>query len=70
MHDTINRTRTVNVDELSDEQLEVIQQQLSSKITGIIDKACEDANKFLNVYGLQAKMQIVIQPIETNTGDK
>lgn len=61
MSDIINRIRFVDVEKLTDEQLEVVREQLGSKVREIEDEACEKANKFLSVYGLEVKMKIVIQ---------
>lgn len=67
MSDIMNRTRFVDVESLPEDQLEQIQQQLGNKIREIVDQACEQANKFLNVYGMEAKMDIVIQELPKPT---
>ena len=55
------RKRKVNVEKLDDKTVDSLQVELSKKVTEICDKACEDANKLLNIYGLQAKMQIALE---------
>jgi hypothetical protein len=58
------RKRKVDVEKMDDKALEKTQDELSKKIIEIADKACEDANKLLNIYGLQAKMQIALEEKE------
>lgn len=55
------RKRKVNVEKLDDKTVNNLEIELSKKVTEICDKACEDANKLLNIYGLQAKMQIALE---------
>jgi len=57
----IDRKRKVDVEKLDDEQIEVVQDQVSAKIREITDKAVKDANKILAIYGLSCKMQIKIE---------
>lgn len=64
--DTINRKRSVNVNTLSAEQVEQLTEQISKKILVLVDETVAQANKMLNVYGLEAKMQIAIQRKETS----
>ena len=61
MSDTIDRKRQVDVDKLNEEQLQQLIDKLGSKVRGMVDETCERANKLLNVYGLQVKMEVVIQ---------
>jgi hypothetical protein len=58
------RKRQVDVEKMDDQTLEKTQAELSKKVMEIVDKACEDANKLLNIYGLQAKMQIALEEKE------
>lgn len=58
------RKRKVDVEKMDDKTLEKAEEELSKKIGQIVDKACADANKLLNIYGLQAKMQISLQEKE------
>ena len=53
-----NRKRQVNVENLSDEQLARLEEAISTKIRKIIDKACDDTNAILQIYGLKALMCI------------
>lgn len=59
--DRINKARKVDVEKLSAEQLEALTTQMSQTINQIVDDACNRANSLLSVYGLETKMQIVIQ---------
>lgn len=54
------RERKVDISKMSQEQVESISQQVGDKVRQICDEACEKANKILNIYGMNAKMQIVI----------
>ena len=60
MNDTIDRKRSVDVSNLSPEQVDALSDQIGNKIRELVDTTCEKANKILKVYGLEAKMQIVI----------
>jgi len=64
MSDTIDRKRQVNVDQLNEEQIQVLIDQLGIKVRTMVDETCERANKILNVYGMQLKLEVVIQPKE------
>lgn len=61
MSDTIDRKREVDVEKLNEEQVQLLMDQIGEKIRGMVDETCEKANKVLGVYGLQAKMQVLIQ---------
>jgi hypothetical protein len=56
-----DRIRKVNINKMSDEELEALEERIGKKITNITDDAVEQANKILKIYGLRAKMQIVIE---------
>ena len=61
------RVRKVSKDQLSkmsDEQLQKIEEVLGSKLREMIDCTVEEANKLLNIYGLQVKMQFLIEEKE------
>ena len=59
--DIKTRVRKVDLNQMNVEQAEAISEQIGIKIREICDKAIEDANKLLSIYGLSAKMQIVIE---------
>ena len=59
--DIKTRVRKVDLNQMNVEQAEAISEQIGIKIREICDKAIEDANKLLNIYGLSAKMQIVVE---------
>lgn len=50
------RVRTIDIEKLEPEQLQAIEAKLIEKVSPIVAKAMEDANKFLNPYGLTAKI--------------
>lgn len=56
----IKRERRVNVEALSVEQILELEKQISNKLDMIINKACQQANQILKVYGLKAKMQFAL----------
>lgn len=56
-----DRVRKVDINKLSDEELLALEERIGKKITNITDDAVKQANKILNIYGLRAKMQIVIE---------
>jgi vacuolar-type H+-ATPase subunit H len=58
----MDRTRQVNAENLTDEQLQELSEQLGTKLKEICDKACEEANRILTVYNMKALMQFDIKP--------
>jgi hypothetical protein len=61
-----DRERKLDINLLSPEQADVVATQLGEKIKQICDKAVEEANTLLNIYGMQAKMQIFIDGKDSN----
>ncbi len=61
-----DRVRKVNIEKMDSAQVDSVAVQLGDKVKDICDKACEDANVLLKIYGLQAKMQIVLEPLSSN----
>jgi hypothetical protein len=61
MSDKIDRKRKVDVDKLTEEQLQALIDQLGDKVRDMVDETCDRANVILKVYGLRAKMQVVIE---------
>jgi hypothetical protein len=55
------RVRKVDVSKLSEEELAKLQAAISEKIIKIINKANEDANKILSVYGMETQMVMEIK---------
>lgn len=58
------RVRKVDVEKLSEEELAKLQQAISEKIIKIINKANEDANKILSIYGMETQMIMEIKEKE------
>lgn len=56
----IERERKMNLEKLSPEQADQVSAQLGEKIKEINDKAIAEINRFLNIYGMEAKTQIVV----------
>lgn len=58
---TIDRVRKVNVEQLTEDQLNELTVEISKLINTIVDDACAKANNLLNIYGLETQMQIVLK---------
>ena len=58
----MERKRKVDVEKI--ENLDEITEKITNKVTSITDKAVEEVNKLLNIYGMEAKMQIAISTKE------
>lgn len=56
-----DRERKLDITKLPGEQVDIISKQIGEKIRQICDKACKEANGILGVYGMTAKMQILIE---------
>lgn len=55
------RARHVDVEKLTDAEIEERINKIGDKIRLMVDETCNNANKLLNIYGLEAKMQIVFK---------
>lgn len=64
MSDILERKRSVDVTKLSEEEADRLSDQIGDKVRAMVDETCEKANKILGIYGLQAKIQVVIQEKE------
>lgn len=62
--------RKINLEKLDDDQLEQTITVLSNKITKDVDILCEEMNKTLLRYGLQCKMQIMIEELPAPSESK
>lgn len=56
----IDRERSVNVEKMSQEEVDVLGIQLGNKINAIRDEALAKANAILKIYGAKAEMMIQI----------
>jgi hypothetical protein len=56
-----DRKRSFDISKLSAEDADNISKQIGDRVRQICDEAVEKANKILNVYGMNAKMQILIE---------
>ena len=59
-----DRVRKVDVNKMEAEQVDVVAQQVGDKVKDICDDACIKANNILKIYGLQAKMQFLLEPLD------
>lgn len=64
MNDILNRKRNVDVSKLTEDQIDQLSNQIGEKVRLMIDDTCNKINDMLKIYGVQAKMQIVIQTLE------
>lgn len=65
----MERKRKVSKEQLakmSDEQLNLIEEKLGGKLRDLMDTAVNEANKLLEIYGLQVKMQFLIEENNNN----
>jgi len=62
MEDTKERVRKIDVERLSEEQLETLEDQLQEKTSKIINDTSDRINKYLDVYGLEIKIGFGIKP--------
>lgn len=61
------RSRKVDVEKLDETQLDAIGEALGKKVAVITEKAAQDVNEFMNIYGIKAK--VVIQLVDIKTGN-
>lgn len=54
------RERKIDLSNKTPEEVDAITVQLGEKVRQICDEAVEKANRLLNVYGMSAMMQIVV----------
>lgn len=62
MENLQERKRSFNINSLSAEAAQKLSDDIGAKVRQFCDEAVEKANKILNVYGMKAQMQIVIEP--------
>lgn len=52
----IERERSINVEKFDNDQLDLLQKQLSVKLTHILENASTEANRLLNIYGMEVQI--------------
>jgi hypothetical protein len=60
----MKRYRKVDLNDLDEVQLMQVENLLSAKVSEVVSKAVAEANEFLNVYGIQARMIMELSPKE------
>lgn len=60
-----NNVGQFDIKNLNLQEIDELSQQLGEKLRHIVDEACDKANKICNFYGLQVKMQFVLEPKES-----
>ena len=63
-------TRDFDLEKLEANQVDTLSQQIGEKLRIIIDDACNKANQIVNIYGMQVKMQFLIEKIDLNAESK
>lgn len=58
----IDKERKVNVEKMSNEQVDNLSERLGNKIADILNKAAEDCNRLMNVYGLEILVNYKMKP--------
>lgn len=56
-----HRERHIDVSNLSIEEADQLSGQIGGKVREMVDETVEKVNRLLGIYGLKAKMQIVIE---------
>ena len=59
-----NRERRVDVEKLEESQVDALSEQIGKRLQSLIDEAVNEANRIVKVYGLEAKMQFSIKPVQ------
>jgi hypothetical protein len=57
----IDRERKINVEKMDLDQADVLQKQLSGKLTQILENAAKEANQILNIYGMEVKVGFTLK---------
>jgi hypothetical protein len=61
MNEKVRKVSKEQLEKMSEEQLHQIEEKLGGKIRELIDSTVVEANKLLGIYGLQVKMQFLIE---------
>jgi len=56
----------LDIEKLSQEELDKLQETISAKLSAILNKADKDANRLLGKYGLKAQMIFELSKRENN----
>ena len=51
------------MNEIKEDQVDQLSEQIGEKIRKMVDRTVIKANKFLKLYGIKAKMQIALEPL-------
>ena len=60
----VDRVKKVDVNQMSEEQIDVISQSLGEKVNEVLLKSKEDCEKLLSIYGLSLEVSFKISPID------
>lgn len=59
-----NRVRKFDMNKLTPAEADMLSEQIGTKLREMVDRTIEEANKFLKIYGMKAKMQVALEPLE------
>ena len=59
-----DRMRKVDLNKMDNDALANLEVQLGEKTAKLLNKTAEEINKFLNIYGLQAKLSYQLEELE------
>lgn len=62
----VDRVKKVDVNQMSEEQIDVISQSLGEKVNEVLLKSKEDCEKLLSIYGLSLEVSFKISPIDSS----
>lgn len=58
------RKRNVDIDKVDDANIEDLSNKIGQKVNKMIDDVIAEVNKLLGVYGMEAKMEVIIKEKE------
>ncbi len=58
----IKRKRSVSIDNLTEDQLEKLSVDIGKKIANMYDDVAKEANRLLDVYGMEVELSYNIKP--------
>lgn len=70
MSDYKERVRKVDVNKMTEEQAAQLQKQIATEMARIMDEANTKCNEFLNIYGMQSKINYQITQLVEKTEKK
>lgn len=63
----LERERKIDINQLSQEQIDSLSQQVGDKIRQLCDETANKVNAILNIYGMSAKIAIAFSELSNNS---